>query len=84
MLSTEFPVAGTNFRGYELNNMTLFEQYPCCDYISLPERGNYLIWPICFWEDDGQEIDELDKQSGLNHGITLRQGRLNFKEFGAC
>lgn len=69
---------------YEPEDSTPREQCPCCDYISLPERGNYLICPICFWEDDGQDIDELDVSSGPNHGITLRQGRTNFVEFGAC
>jgi hypothetical protein len=69
---------------YEPEDPTPREQCPCCDYISLPERGNYLICPICFWEDDGQDIDQLDKPSGPNHGMTLREGRQHFKEFGAC
>ncbi|MGJ8639852.1 MAG: CPCC family cysteine-rich protein [Opitutaceae bacterium] len=69
---------------YEPEDPTPREQCPCCDYISLPERGNYLICKVCFWEDDGQDIDELDVGSGPNHGITLREGRMNFKEFGAC
>jgi hypothetical protein len=59
-------------------------QCPCCDYITLPERGNYLICSVCFWEDDGQDVDALDDPSGPNHGITLRQGRANFNQFGAC
>ena len=69
---------------YEPDDLTPREQCPCCDYISLPERSNYLICPICFWEDDGQDLDDLDSQSGPNHGITLRQARANFVEFGAC
>jgi Cysteine-rich CPCC len=52
--------------------------------VSLPERGNYLICAVCFWEDDGQDVNELGEESGPNHGITLRQGRANFKAFGAC
>ncbi|MCJ8330079.1 MAG: hypothetical protein HRT89_12440 [Lentisphaeria bacterium] len=69
---------------YEPDDPTPREQCPCCDYISLPERGNYLICRLCFWEDDGQDIDELDEESGPNHGITLREGRTNFNIFGAC
>ena len=69
---------------YEPEDPTSREQCPCCDYISLPERGNYLICPICFWEDDGQDVGELDLSSGPNHGITLREGRHNFREFGSC
>jgi len=57
---------------------------PCCDFVTLPERANYLICPVCFWEDDGQDVDALDEQSGPNHGITLRQGRTNFETLGAC
>lgn len=26
----------------------------------------------------------LDKASGANHGLTLREGRENFRKFGAC
>ena len=74
----------TTMEWYEPEDSTPREQCPCCDYISLPERGNYLICPICFWEDDGQDIDELDVSSGPNHGVTLREGRANFTEFGAC
>ena len=69
---------------YEPEDPTPREQCPCCDYASLPERGNYLICPVCFWEDDGQDVDALDLESGPNHGISLREGRKNFKEFGAC
>lgn len=69
---------------YEPADPTPRHQCPCCDYISLTERSNYLICPICFWEDDGQDIDQLDVESGPNHGITLRLGRKNFLEFGAC
>ncbi|WP_431109000.1 CPCC family cysteine-rich protein [Winogradskyella poriferorum] len=58
-------------------------QCPCCDYYTLSERGVYDICPICFWEDDGIDITELDKHSGPNH-ITLREGRFNFEKYGAC
>ncbi|MDX1456663.1 MAG: CPCC family cysteine-rich protein [Marinobacter sp.] len=59
-------------------------QCPCCDYITLAERGSYQICPVCFWEDDGQDLDELDVASGPNRGMTLREGRRNFEAFGAC
>lgn len=68
---------------YSPEDPTPREQCPCCDYTTLPERGSYLICPICFWEDDGLDIDRLDFHSGPNH-ITLREGRKNFKEIGAC
>ena len=68
---------------YSPEDPTPREQCPCCDYITLPERGSFLICPICFWEDDPFIADELHVHSGPNH-ITLREGRANFKEFGAC
>jgi len=72
------------WKWYEPEDSTPREQCPCCDYISLPERGNYLICPICFWEDDGLDIDNPDIGSGPNKGISLRAARKNFNEFGAC
>ena len=69
---------------YSPDDPTPRHQCPCCDYISLQERGNYLICPICYWEDDGQDIDKLDESSGPNHGMTLREGRTNFLTIGAC
>ena len=68
---------------YTPEDPTPRELCPCCDYVSLPERGNYLICRVCFWEDDGQDIDQLDEPSEPNH-ITLREGRANFERFGAC
>lgn len=52
---------------------------PCCDYKTLKERGHYEICPVCYWEDDGAELDE--DYSGPNH-ITLREGKRNFQEYG--
>jgi hypothetical protein len=69
---------------YEPADPTPRHQCPCCDFVTLPERGSYLICPICFWEDDGQDLDALDEPSMPNHGITLREGRANFLKFGAC
>jgi hypothetical protein len=58
-------------------------QCPCCDYFTLPARGEYDICPVCFWEDDGIDLDRPDMHSGPNH-MTLREGRHNFRQFGAC
>ncbi len=68
---------------YEPENTTPKEQCSCCDYVTLPERGSHLICPVCFWEDDGTDIDKPDIISGCNH-LTLREARTNFKNFGAC
>lgn len=69
---------------YEPADPTPRHVCPCCDNVTLPERGNYLICPVCYWEDDGQNLDAIDETSLPNHGITLRTGRANFEKFGAC
>jgi hypothetical protein len=57
---------------------------PCCYYVTLEERNNYEICSVCYWEDEGEKWDQkLDLESGANHGITLREARRNFNEFGA-
>lgn len=59
-------------------------QCPCCDYFTLPTRHDYEICPICFWEDEGVDVDEPDEESAANHGLNLRQARANFQAIGAC
>lgn len=59
------------------------KQCACCDYFTLPQRGQYDIGPVCFWEDSGQDLDALDTHSGPND-LTLREARANFARLGAC
>ena len=59
-------------------------QCPCCDHVTLAEKDRWEICSVCFWEDDGVDVDSPDCCSGANHGLTLRQARQNFAEFGAC
>jgi hypothetical protein len=68
---------------YEPPDPTPRHTCPCCDYVTLPERGNYLICPVCYWEDDGVGVHRLDAPSGPN-AMSLREGRANFKRNGAC
>jgi hypothetical protein len=58
-------------------------QCSCCDYFSLHRRGSYDICPVCYWEDDGLSLGEIDEVSGPNY-ITLRQARQNFMRCGAA
>ena len=76
---------GTDFvrRAAGFSATLVAHQCPVCDYFTLPNRGQYEICPICFWEDDGLDLDGLDVHSGPNH-LTLRQARSNFHQFGAC
>ncbi len=59
-------------------------QCPCCDYFTPEERAGWDICPVCYWEDNGTDLDGLDRRSGCSHGLTLRQGRDNFERLGAC
>lgn len=58
-------------------------QCPCCDYYTLHGRGGREVCPVCYWEDDGHDLDRLDVVSGANH-ITLRQARESFVRIGAA
>ena len=59
---------------------------PCCGCRTLPvppEQALAYICPVCFWENDvftGSDTEPSD----CNHGLTLRQGRANYRAFGAC
>lgn len=59
------------------------ETCACCHHVSLPVLGNYEICPVCYWEDEGEGFG-FDEPSSANHGLSLRQGNINFGEFGAC
>jgi len=72
-----------NSKWYSPKDPTLRVKCECCEYISITESGNYLICPVCFWEDEGTGW-ELDEPSGANHGLSIRQGRENFQKYGAC
>lgn len=56
----------------------------CCGYKTIDERADYEICPVCFWENDALDISELYTPSGANHGLTIKEGRVNYREFGAC
>jgi hypothetical protein len=53
--------------------------------VTLAGRGGFEIWPVCLWEDDGQ--DDPDKDivlGGPNGQLSLTQARPNFAAYGAC
>ena len=59
---------------------------PCCGCITLPVPQNEAIayiCPVCFWEND-VFIATDEEPSDENHGMTLREARSNYREFGAC
>ena len=64
------------------------EKCPCCGHytFNIPNEENLNnhggICPVCFWETD-LFSPGVDEYSVVNH-MTLRQGQMNYKEFGAC
>lgn len=58
---------------------------PCCGHLTLPvPRAEAIasICPVCFWENDVFAPGE-DDPSDENHGMTLREGRENYRKWGA-
>ena len=58
---------------------------PCCGYLTFPvprEAAIAYICPVCFWENDVFDPGE-DDPSDENGGMTLREGRENFRNYGA-
>src|SRR4051812_36820237 len=57
---------------------------PCCGYATLENRADFLICPVCFWEDDGQDDDDAgDVRGGPNGGLSLDDARRNYLRWGA-
>lgn len=61
--------------------------YPCpyCGYFTFPvprEEAMAYICPVCLWENDVFDPGE-DDPSDENRGMTLRQGRENYRKWGA-
>lgn len=58
---------------------------PCCGYYTFPvpkEDARAYICPVCFWENDLFDPGE-DQPSDENRGETLRQGRADYRKWGA-
>lgn len=58
---------------------------PCCGYLTFPvpkEEALAYICPVCYWENDVFQPGE-DEASDENRGMTLRQGRENYRRWGA-
>ncbi len=55
---------------------------PCCGYKTLDDEHEYDICPICFWEDDLFQFENVDLL-GANP-VSLIEAQQNFIKFGAC
>jgi hypothetical protein len=56
---------------------------PCCGYLTLSERppGTFAICPVCRWEDDNVQYDDVNYAGGANR-VSLRQAQENFRAHG--
>jgi len=56
---------------------------PCCGYVTFTgPPGGYEACPICFWEDDGQQLRWPRLEGGANV-VSLEQAQKSFAECGA-
>jgi len=54
---------------------------PCCDFPTLSERACFEICQVCWWEDDGQDVESADVVSGGPNGsLSLSEARSNFQD----
>lgn len=58
---------------------------PCCRYLTLDERGAFLVCAVCGWQDDGQDDQDADRvRHGPNRDLSLTRARANVRVLGAC
>ncbi len=69
------------------NKEVLYRKSPmlpcrCCGNLTISMRGYFEICPVCYWEDDEEQFSDPDYEGGAN-GISLKQAKKNYAEFGA-
>jgi hypothetical protein len=52
---------------------------PCCEFKTLQKQGEYCVCEVCYWEDDGNKVNEV--YSAVNH-MTLAEAKVNFLSLG--
>jgi hypothetical protein len=57
---------------------------PCCEYLTLDDvpPGSFKICPVCRWEDDNLQYEDMDYRGGANR-VSLWEARENFRRIGA-
>lgn len=55
---------------------------PCCHFLTIEdEPGHFDICPVCFWEDDPIQRDNIGYEGGANL-TSLQEARRNYLAFG--
>jgi hypothetical protein len=57
---------------------------PCCEFFTLEKFPNntFQICPVCYWEDDGIQLDDPTYEGGANI-MSLQKAKMIFLEIGA-
>nr|WP_062294222.1 CPCC family cysteine-rich protein [Demequina phytophila] len=55
---------------------------PCCGHRVLDEPGLYELCPVCFWEDDPDQLRWPWSSDGAN-GVSLLHAQRSYVEWGA-
>jgi hypothetical protein len=54
----------------------------CCWYYTLDMDSFFGICPVCYWEEDAVQNDDINYAWWAN-GPSLKEARENYKNFGA-
>lgn len=58
-----------------------FSKCDCCGCITILEKSQNNICPVCFWEDDDESLYDQNMDSLINH-MPLWMARENYKNYG--
>lgn len=57
------------------------KECPCCENFTLDTLGNFEICPVCFWEDDPLQAEDILMTIGANK-LSLESSRKYYSLYG--
>jgi hypothetical protein len=48
---------------------------PCCHFRTLSDKRGLQICPVCYWQDDGQDVSSPTARGGPHNLVTLSEAR---------
>lgn len=55
---------------------------PCCGHVTLTDPGEYDLCPVCFWEDDPEQLRWPNSTDGAN-GVGLIESQHEYARTGS-
>jgi Cysteine-rich CPCC len=55
---------------------------PICGYLTIENRCDWDICPVCFWEDDVLVVGDKDASSSANGGMFISTAQANYMLYG--